>query len=177
METGRSFPTRKTGNSCLLPQVSGWSARHYFPSLFYLPSGGFYKASSMFNLPQHTCYCTLLYFYTGKLYHISEIKLGYKKQRRDPEKIATLCDPGAAGTWRSLGEPTGGRSAGFLSPGSWCRTSSCPEPESGWPRRACSPAQLGQRQWCHVTPLVSTLTYWTGETFDLNRENKDSFCF
>lgn len=43
METGRSFPTRKTGNSCLLPQVSGCSARQYFPSLFYLLNGGFKK--------------------------------------------------------------------------------------------------------------------------------------
>lgn len=78
METGRSFPTRKTGNSCLLPQVSGWPARQYFPSLFYLPNGGFFKTSSLFNLPLHKCYCTLLYFYTGKLHRITGMKLGHE---------------------------------------------------------------------------------------------------
>lgn len=67
---------------------------------------------------------------------------------------------GAAGTWRSLGEPTGGRSAGFLLPRSWCRTSSCPEPESGWPRCACSPAQLGQKQCFYVIALISLLISW-----------------
>lgn len=54
METGRSFPTRKTANSCLLPQVSGWSARQYFPSLFYLPNGVFFKKKK-FNLSLHKC--------------------------------------------------------------------------------------------------------------------------
>lgn len=46
-------------------------------------------------------------------------------------------------TWSSRAGGTGGRSAEVLSSGSGCRTSSCPEPESGWPRRACSPSQLG----------------------------------
>lgn len=48
-------------------------------------------------------------------------------------------------TWRSPAAATGGRSAGVLSSGSGCRTSSCPGSESGWPRRACSPSQLRQK--------------------------------
>ena len=46
-------------------------------------------------------------------------------------------------TWRSPAAPTGARSAGALSSGSGCRTSSCPGSESGWQRHACSLAQLG----------------------------------
>lgn len=48
-------------------------------------------------------------------------------------------------TWRSPAAATGGRPAGVLSSGSGCRTSSCPESESGLQRRACSPSQLRQR--------------------------------
>lgn len=56
-ETGWSFPTRKPGTSCLLPQVSGWSACHissislysFFFTFCSLPNGVFLNANLIYS--------------------------------------------------------------------------------------------------------------------------------
>lgn len=57
----------------------------------------------------------------------------------------SVCLINSVRTWRSPAAQTGVRSAGALSSGLGCRTSSCPGSESGWPRHACSLAQLGPK--------------------------------
>lgn len=197
-ETGWSFPTRKPGASCLLPQVSRWSLSHIsiFSSLFLLTQWFFLKKRQPYSISIHLCkhipiispisaqmLVHSVTFLSWKM-ALSAIKHPYKHGYTvdNSRMLLTICEGDGIQetslklsaftkawwhhTWHSLGEPIGGRSAGFLSPGSWCQTSSCPEPESGWPRRACSRAQLGQKQCFDVIALISPLISWIDDQLD-----------